>query len=445
MAKKAMAKSINTPLSKQDQKLERYLVVIPVLALLLKFTVMANIQAGGWYGADGENYVAGVDGLLKDGLFSQAGVLSYWPAGYPILIWPLAALSISKFVYLLSFLQSLFFAFSTWHFTNQLRRSILKKYALLSSILISFNPTLSLSTLAIGYELPVASCLILVSSLILKNHLEKNSSPSKYLIFAVGAILSLANFMQPRIILIGVFMILIWIFSLSNRVVRLKVAAICTILMLVLPGLLMLRNSQANGFSAISTNLGVTMKLGAGESTNGGFPHKGPEIVCPEVKGNNAQVDNQVVKCVLSWYLNHPVKTVELVINKAIFYWSPWSGPIATGSMARNPWLKIAPTQGIAKSAEGHKLIYGVFGKLVSYVWVFGQIALLIVGFLVLRRSSEIGNFASLLIATPVVLSWLISMATLGDHRMRLTTMTLSLFLQAVGFIAIRDRLSKAL
>jgi hypothetical protein len=445
MAKKAMAKSINTPLSKQDQKLARYLVVIPVLALLVKFTVMSNIQAGGWYGADGENYVAGVDGLLKDGLFSQVGVLSYWPAGYPILIWPLAALSITKFVYLLSFLQSLFFAFSTWHFTNQLKRSNLKKYALLSSIFISFNPTLSLSTLVIGYELPVASCLILASSLIIKNYLEKDSSPSKYLIFAVGAIQSLANFMQPRIILIGAFMILIWISSLSNKVVRLKVAAICTILMLVLPGLLMLRNSQANGFSAISTNLGVTMKLGAGETTNGGFPHKGPEIVCPEVKGNNAQVDNQVVKCVLSWYLSHPVKTVGLVFNKAIFYWSPWSGPIATGSMARNPWLKIAPTQSIARNAEGHKLIYGTFGKFASYVWVFGQVTLLIVGFSVLRRSSEIGKFASLLIATPVVLSWLISMATLGDHRMRLTTMTLSLFLQAVGFIAIRDRLSKAL
>jgi hypothetical protein len=215
--------------------------------------------------------------------------------------------------------------------------------------------------------------------------------------------------------------------------------------MLILPGLLMFRNSQANGFSAISTNLGVTMKLGAGESTNGGFPHKGPEVECPNVKGNNAQVDNQMVKCVLSWYRNHPVKTVQLAFNKAVFFWSPWSGPIATGSMARNPWLKIAPSQSIARNAEGHDFIYGTFGKFASYAWILGQIALLLFGFISLRRNSEIGKFVSVVALTPVMLSCLISMGTLGDHRMRLTTMTLSLFLQAAGLIALRERITKAL
>ncbi len=405
---------------------------------------MANIQAGGWYGADGENYVAGVDGLLNSGFFSKAGVLSYWPAGYSLLIWPLAGITITKFVYLLSFLQSVLFAYSTWHFTNQLCKSSLKKFALLSSIFLSFNPTLSLSSLVVGYEVPVASLLLLVASLILRSRLENAGEIRLRQVLAVGLLLSVANFMQPRIILIGAFIILIWIFNLTQPAIRLKVAAVCAVIMLILPGLLMFRNSQANGFSAISTNLGVTMKLGAGESTNGGFPHKGPEVECPNIEGNNAQVDNQIVKCVLSWYLNHPVKTVQLAFNKAVFFWSPWSGPIATGSMARNPWLKIAPSQGIARNTEGHNLIYGTFGKFASYAWILGQISLLIFGFISLRRNSEIGKFVSVLALTPVVLSCLISMGTLGDHRMRLTTMTLSLFLQAVGLVTVRERITKA-
>jgi hypothetical protein len=444
MTKKVNPGKSTRKLDTPNQKLAIFLIVLPSIALLIKFVVMANIQAGGWYGADGENYIAGVDGLLKDGFFAQTGVLSYWPAGYPILIWPLAVISISNFVYFISFIQSVFFAYSTWHFTNQLSKSSLKQYAFISSLLISFNPTLSLSTLVIGYELLVASILLLVCSLILKNGLEGTEKAKIVVVISVGVLLSLANFVQPRIILIGAFFILIWVLSLKGNAIRVKVAVVSMIVMLILPGLLMFRNAEANGFSAISTNLGVTMKLGAGELTNGGFPHKGPDVECPTTAGNNAQVDNQIVKCVLSWYLNHPVKAAELAVNKAIFYWSPWTGPLATGSMARNPWLKIAPSQNIAKNSDGNELIYGTFGKVASFGWILGQLALLVIGFIHLRRRSEVGKFLSTLVATPVILSCLISMATLGDHRMRVTTMTLSLFLQAVGFVAIRNRLSKA-
>jgi hypothetical protein len=444
MTKKVSPGKSTRQFDRPNQKLAIYLIALPSIALLVKFVVMANIQAGGWYGADGENYIAGVDGLLKDGFFAQTGVLSYWPAGYPILIWPLAEVSLYNFVYFLSFIQSVFFAYSTWHFTNQLCKSSLKQYAFISSLLISFNPTLSLSTLVIGYELPVASILLLVCSLILKNSLDGIEKAKIVIATSVGVLLSLANFMQPRIILIGAFFILIWVLSLKGNAIRAKVAVISMIIMLILPGLLMIRNSQANGFAVISTNLGVTMKLGAGERTNGGFPHKGPDVECPATAGNNAQVDNQIVKCVLLWYLDHPVKTARLAVNKTIFYWSPWTGPLATGSMARNPWLKIAPSQNIAKNSDGNELIYGTFGKIASFGWIFGQLALLVIGFIHLRRKSEIGKFLSILVATPVILSCLISMATLGDHRMRVTTMTLSLFLQAVGFVAIRNRLSKA-
>jgi hypothetical protein len=445
MTKKVSPGKSSKKLDIPNKKLPYYLIALPSIALLVKFVVMANIQAGGWYGADGENYIAGVDGLLKDGFFAQTGVLSYWPAGYPILIWPLAEFSLSNFVYFLSFIQSVFFAYSTWHFTNQLSKSSLKQYAFISSLLISFNPTLSLSTLVIGYELPVASILLLICSLILKNILEGREKAKIVIVISVGVLLSLANFMQPRIILIGAFCILVWALSLKDNAARTKVVVISMIIMLVLPGLLMFRNSQANGFTAISTNLGVTMKLGAGELTNGGFPHKGPEVECPTTAGNNAQVDSQIVKCVIKWHLDHPVKATELAVNKAIFYWSPWTGPLATGSMARNPWLKIAPSQNIAKTLDGNELIYGTFGKVVSFGWILGQLALLVIGFIHLRRRSEVGKFLSILMATPVILSCLISMATLGDHRMRVTTMTLSLFLQAVGFVAIRNRLTRAL
>ena len=110
MAKQIKSKKSIVELAKSDRKLNKYLIVFPAIALLIKLIVIFNIQAGGWAGADGENYLAGVDGLLNQGFFSTQEKLTYWPAGYPILIWPFAAISLTKFLYMLSIVQSLFFA-----------------------------------------------------------------------------------------------------------------------------------------------------------------------------------------------------------------------------------------------------------------------------------------------------------------------------------------------
>ena len=42
--------------------------------------------------------------------------------------------------------------------------------------------------------------------------------------------------------------------------------------------------------------------------------------------------------------------------------------------------------------------------------------------------------------AAPVVISWLVSMGTIGDHRFRIPTMYLSLFLQVIGLYALRHK-----
>jgi len=52
------------------------------------------------------------------------------------------------------------------------------------------------------------------------------------------------------------------------------------------------------------------------------------------------------------------------------------------------------------------------------------------------------GLYANLAYASflPVVISWLVAMGTIGDHRFRIPTMTLSVFLQVVGYFALRHR-----
>jgi len=439
---KQMAKSVKQENS--DSKLYKYLIAIPLSVFIIKIITMYNIPGGGWYGADGENYAAGVDALIADGFFSKEGVLSYWPAGYPILLWPLASLSISKFFYMVSIIQSIFYAYSTYYFTTKLRTSSLKYLAFWVSIFISFNPTLSLSSLTVGYEAPIASCFMMIAGLIWANINSQIDRKFWLKVGYVGAWLSLAAFLQPRYLLIGVALALLWAMKIIGVKNRIRLAALVTAVMLIAPAGLIYRNAVAIDKATISTNLGITMRIGAGPDTSGGFVRTGAEVPCEPKAPATVVSDNEIVICVIKWYLTNPVDTARLSFNKALFFWSPWSGPETEGTMARNPWLKISPAhQVVIGSQGGRDFVYGPFGVLVSWGWILGQMIFLFVGYRSLRKLGPDENFFAKVLAIPVVLSWLISVGTIGDHRFRIPTMSLSIFLQVVAFLAIRRRLNE--
>lgn len=438
---KQIAKSAKKEIS--DSKLNKYLIAIPLIALAIKFIVMANIEAGGWYGADGENYTAGVDGLLKDGFYSDEPKLSYWPAGYPLLLWPIAAISTAKFFYIVSFLQSIFFAYSTYFFTNKLRTSSLKYLAFWVSMLITFNPTLSLSSLAVGYEAPIASCFMMIAGIIWANANPVIDKKFWINVAFVGGWFALATFMQPRFLLIAIIVAVLWALKLVGTKNRLRIAALITSIMIVAPAIMIIRNMEVINKATISTNLGVTMRIGAGPETSGGYSRTGPEVPCEPKAPATTVSDNEIVICVIKWYLSNPVDTARLSFNKALFFWSPWSGSEGEGTMARNPWLKISPAQQIALSSKGGQdLVIGPIGVLVSWAWIIGQMIFLFAGYRVLRKIDTDEKFLANITLTPVVLSWLISIGTIGDHRFRIPTMSMSIFLQVIAFLAIRKKLN---
>ena len=101
--------------------------------------------------------------------------------------------------------------------------------------------------------------------------------------------------------------------------------------------------------------------------------------------------------------------------------------------MGRNPWLKIHPINDIITSQDGAKLVLGNFGKLVSWLLIFGGITLLFYGFLVLWRSHDLARLIGTIAFSVVIVNWMISLMTIGDHRFRIPIMGLSLFLQAIG------------
>jgi len=445
MAKYKNAKQIAKSAKKEisDSKLHKYLIAIPLIALIIKLITMTNIPNGIWLGADGENYLTGLDGLVEEGFFSKEGLLSYWPAGYPLLMWPLTIFGITKFYFVLSFLQSLFFAFSTYYFTRKIAKSSLKGFAFWTSVIISLNPTLSLSSMAIGYEAPIAACFMMIAGTILSTFNKPIDKKFWIAVASVGGWFSLATFMQPRFLLIAVIIAIMWAIRVIDLKNRIRIAALVISIMMTAPAIMIFRNAVSIDKATISTNLGITMRIGAGPETSGAYDRSGPEVPCEPNAPATVVTDNDLVVCVLKWYLTNPLETIRLSFNKAKYFWSPWSGPEATGTMARNPWLKISPVEQVGKSnQEGQGLVFGPFGVTISYLWIIGQVLFLGMGYRALRKLGPDERFFARLLITPVLMSWLLALGTIGDHRFRVPTMSMSLLLQLAAFLAIRKKLN---
>ena len=430
--------------AKQDKKVIFYLIAIPVLGFLIKLITMANTPNGGWLGADGENYLSGVDGLIAEGYFSEKSILSYWPAGYPILLWFLTKISVANLLWIISFLQSIFYAYASYYFVKQLRDTKLRPYMFWIGMILAFNPTLSLSSMAVGYESPIAACMLMVVGLIIKSKQSPNDRGLVIRVIGVGAFSALATFMQPRWILTTIVVALIWAIMYKSRKVQALILAGVVGVMALAPAILIQRNIVSIDKPIISTNISAALRIGTGPETTGGYKKTGPDIKCESKTPGEQPTDGEYLSCALKWYTSNPVKTAQLTWYKSLYFWSPWSGPSANGTMARNPWLKINPIVDIGKnSQDGNDLVYGLAGKVISWLWILANLSLLFYGFWKLIKMGDIYKNLSYLLMGPILASWIAAVGTIGDHRFRIPTMSLSLALQVIGFIAIKNKVLK--
>lgn len=436
MAKKKVAPS---RLARDRKAQVRGLLAFSLTVFFIKILWLSSKEGRGLLGADGENYLEALSGLLSEGFFSDQGKLSYWPAGYPILMWPIAAISESNLAFIVGIIQSLFFALSIWFFASELSASSLKRFTWPAAIILSLSPTLSLNSVVIGYEVTSASVFLLAISLFLRQVRLGKSSVFNWENCLAAFAVSISCFMQPRILLLALGIIIPFaIYHYRGRAIPIFLTFTLSIVA-VAPSILILRNIEANGYAAISTNLGATMNVGAGPESTGGYTPRATGVPCEVIEGNAAEQDSHKVGCVLRWYVENPGKSAELFVNKFFFHWSPW-GPLSDGTMARNPWLHFHPFSKTAQTQEGYELINGWIGKSLSRLWVLGSLLALVYGLIALRRRGGVSTLLAWSLFIPVLLNTGSSMGTIGDHRFRIPTLTLSILLQLFGLYAMFER-----
>jgi hypothetical protein len=352
-------------------------------------------------------------------------------------MWPLAELSANYFAFIVGTFQIVLFSFSVFYFSCQMQKTIFNKLFWPTTFILALNPTLALNAPAIGYEVNAASFFLIALGAFLKfsARVEKKLGNSEIWYAAVA--LSLATFMQPRISILAFVFFCIWALAAFKPSVALLMVMTTSLVLALGPLLLISRNVVANNFVAISTNLGTTMNIGAGSESTGGYTNKAIGVPCSKIEGNPAKQDSHRVGCVLGWYLENPRDAIGLFVRKFQYHFSPWFGPLANGTTARSPWLDIHPLKSTLQTQEGVDLVYGNTGKLISWGWIIGGLALMFWGFIAFWRLGGLARVLAALSLFPILLNAISSMLTIGDNRFRMPTMTLSLFLQLLGGYAL--------
>jgi len=422
-------------LRKYDKRVilsSRKIAVYCSLALSLKIIVILGIPRNIWFGADAENYLKGYFDLAHNGIFTGGGTLLTWPAGYSIVLFLFSFLHSTLIGASVSILQSAIFSYAVFFFTRELTKTKISRASYLLMIILLFNPTFSLSSMLLGYESLVGSIFLLVAGLFVRDSqlgFHNRFFPNYFL---ASFLMSIACFLEARFIPICILILSFWfsVKKLSLKKLWLLFSAI--FLVLTLPLCLVARNIEAGNGFVISKNLGYTMAVGNGDGATGGYDLGETHKPC-----RNVESDRQQVQCVLNWDITHPIKDIKLIWNKSIYFWSPWSGPVQNGTMARNPWNNLNPVFRMEHDPIGYRIVFGPVGYLISYLWIIGELFLMIYGFIWVRKLEKM--FANILGST-VLLNWLIAVGTIGDNRFRLPLMGFSLTLQGAGLLALINR-----
>jgi hypothetical protein len=95
------------------------------------------------------------------------------------------------------------------------------------------------------------------------------------------------------------------------------------------------------------------------------------------------------------------------------------------------------PLKSTVQTQDGANLVYGNSGKLISWAWIIGSLALLSVGFIAFWKLGGLAQVLAAMLFAPTLLNTLSSLLTIGDNRFRIPTMTLSLLLQLFGGYAL--------
>lgn len=418
-----------------ESKNSNVLWLICLVVFFIRLIHALLLRNHAYLGADGPNYITGFLSIIKEGVYSSDQHLLYWPPGYSFFMFIAYLLVPTNPLLAVSLIQNILCGLGIFFFSKRCSsKFVSSRYALYLCIVLNINPMIYGMSLSIGYESIVISLYLIIIAVFLKGGLPSNSISGflrlAVLIICMGVIVSF----QPRLIITNIVIIVffyIWRVKFNNFLVFSVIFLLFA--NAAAPLAYSLRNHKVHGAYIVSSNLADTLLIGAGDHATGAYNENPKGIPCTLDTTSISNREKSLTSCVLHWYATHPLKATKLFLNKAIFFWSPWSGPLSKGTLASHPWRMISPADLLEKHSNSLFLI--TVAKAFSALYLFGYIGITLLGYRqLLRRESDLVVIRLAHVSLLCIFAnMLISMATIGDNRFRVPVLGFLILLQLYG------------
>jgi len=424
------------------------------LACLARFNLPSEMLLA----ADGVSYQRSIAALLNDGPFSNYPGLFFQPSGYPLLIWGVSFFGLFPTSLTVVLLQGSIHVLSIMFLSKRLEKTGFARVVPFLFLFLMFNPILCLSAMNCGYESLASSFIIITVTLLLTN--KKCELKELVIITTLQALLILMN---TRFIAVAV-LVFIYIYSRSYfKRLRPQVILLGSVCVLLPIFLLTARNEIAVGVMSPSTNLGVTLNLGACLKATGAHNIYGEfGVTCEELTGSPSLVigsdqvaatffnfteintpatvskyDTILRNCVIKWYMDNPRELIRLFFNKTVFFFSPFTGSLSTGTFEINNSL----ISSINANVDGLSSNAGQFGTtpIIYATFILGLAFLFLVG---VQRAYRLNFEVTSLLLALAASQWLISAVTIGDNRFRIPVIPLITLFAAYGLTVLLEKKS---
>jgi len=443
MAKKVLRGS-NSLIHSKKQYIFYFILGITFVKIIIIFNIdpiSDYYKAGAWVGSDTDGYLQGANAIKSEGFFTKSDFLSYYAPGYPVFLYVIQKIFGSYLILVVSILQTLFYSFSIYFVAKQLLNSGLQLFATTFTFIALLNPTLSLSTMQLGYEGLVASICAIVLGLFIKSMSNLDIKFISFEVLTAATLMGISIWLAPRMILAAFMLVIFWAFFMKSKS-RLLSGFMAILIIVGFQSSIVMRNYIANGEYSSQTSLGNLALMGAGPLATGTYMNSPSGIYCKTTSKEVSNQSNQRLSCAINWYIENPLNGAKLLWKKSYYLWSPWYGPLTGGTSAANPYYRwFHPIKSNITTQSQLDIVTGLPGKIVSWFWIVGGWILLIIGFRYLFSNGGMPNKVGTVSAVLILSNWITALITIGDNRYRIPLMTISLLVQVIGWKNLIDKL----
>jgi len=406
--------------------------------------------------ADGVNYQQSISALNTDGLFSKYPGLFFQPAGYPLLIWTISLFGLIPANLVVVLLQSSIHVLSVLFLYSRLQSTQFFKIAPFLFLILMFNPILCMSAMNCGYESLVSSFTIVIAALLIAS--KKIEVRQIILVFSILTVMILMNSRFLGVALIT----LIYFFSRTEITALRRSILLSGSACILLPTLLLtFRNEIAVSVKSPATNVGVTLNWGAGDNASGAHNIHGEfGVPCKTLTGSDSLLmgkseivatffnlnalntpadvsdyDTKLRNCVIQWYRDNPSDFIRLFVSKSIFFFSPFTGPLSSGTFEINNGFISKTNMELEKlTKEGNQVNLTKFGYAAAYI---ALLFLCLIGVINLYRvDAGVTKF----VLGILTIQWLISAISIGDNRFRIPAIPLVWIFATYGLVILLEK-----